>query len=931
MKLKDTSVRVKLNGIIALLLIFGVTAYLLIFNFNAQRANDALKVELSGKNRFYSQRIAVLTGLLQSPNQQIAGKAKEDLVICLEAFHNNLRTLKEGKEVTGSELRFSIEPADKITTGKITALENILKGVDRNIQFILKEKGKPPIKSTEGKTTDSLQQQLILQFLIQAPNQQNVMSSGGINQNTSLKTNNTIAPIKSNDKKNTAFYLRLLSDTIRDNSLSGNNTEEHVSNPELDSVYAETEQLFLSNSLLNAAQGLVDHYSLAALKKQSEFYNFLILLGALNGVILLFAYWAFKRYITDPIHKLRDIARLITDGDFAHKCKVSTKDEIGEIAQSINDLIDNSTKASNFADNIGQGKLDIEFKAKSEKDVLGQSLLVMRDNLISLSHEEAKRNWTTKGLAMFGEILRSNNSDLIELSNSIISNLVKYLNANQGSIFIVNDEKPSDIFIELKASYAWNKKKHLKMRIELGEGLLGQTWQEGETVFLTDIPSDFINITSGLGDASPNCIIIVPLKVNGQIYGVVEIASFHVFEKHQIDFLEKLGESIASTVSTTKINEKTKVLLVQSQQQTEEMRSQEEELRQNMEEMQATQEEMERVLSDSRKQQSEMSARMAQVDLACIVSEADLKGNITFVNDKFCEVSKYTREELIGKPHSIVRHPDMPAEAFKQMWATIGSGKIFRAEVKNKAKDGTPYWVDAIIAPVLGENGKPIKYIGIRYDITENKQMQLQLQEQMQQMQQKEEELRQNIEEMNATQEEMQRVLVDSRSKQSELNTRMAQVDEACLVSETDLKGVITFVNKKFCEVAKYAPEELLGKPHNIVRHPDMPAEAFKQMWATIGSGKIFRAEVKNKAKDGTPYWVDAIIAPVLGENGKPVKYIGIRYDITATKKMQLALEEQMQLMRVKEEELRQHVEEMRAIQEDLEKKNQELQKRNKE
>ncbi|MDH5400481.1 MAG: PAS domain S-box protein, partial [Cyclobacteriaceae bacterium] len=104
---------------------------------------------------------------------------------------------------------------------------------------------------------------------------------------------------------------------------------------------------------------------------------------------------------------------------------------------------------------------------------------------------------------------------------------------------------------------------------------------------------------------------------------------------------------------------------------------------------------------------------------ACLISKTDKQGLITYVNDKFCEVAQYTREELIGKPHNVVRHPDMPKSVFKEVWSTIGKGKTFRGEIKNRCKDGSAYWVDAFICPVLGENGKPESYIGIRYDITE--------------------------------------------------------------------------------------------------------------------------------------------------------------------------------------------------------------------
>lgn len=117
--------------------------------------------------------------------------------------------------------------------------------------------------------------------------------------------------------------------------------------------------------------------------------------------------------------------------------------------------------------------------------------------------------------------------------------------------------------------------------------------------------------------------------------------------------------------------------------------------------------------------QAELKTRMDQINVACVVSESDLKGNILYVNDLLCEVSGYSREECIGQPHNMFRHPDMPKAVFKEMWATIGRGKIFRGVIKNRCKDGSPYWVDALIAPVLGPNGKPVKYIGVRYVITE--------------------------------------------------------------------------------------------------------------------------------------------------------------------------------------------------------------------
>ena len=107
------------------------------------------------------------------------------------------------------------------------------------------------------------------------------------------------------------------------------------------------------------------------------------------------------------------------------------------------------------------------------------------------------------------------------------------------------------------------------------------------------------------------------------------------------------------------------------------------------------------------------------VDQTSIVSKSDINGNITFANDKFCEISGYTLDELIGMPHSTVRDPDVPKSVFKELWKTIEDKKIWNGQIKNKRKDGGSYYVDATVCPILDENGEIIEYIGLRNDITE--------------------------------------------------------------------------------------------------------------------------------------------------------------------------------------------------------------------
>ncbi|MBY0424387.1 MAG: GAF domain-containing protein, partial [Cytophagales bacterium] len=139
--------------------------------------------------------------------------------------------------------------------------------------------------------------------------------------------------------------------------------------------------------------------------------------------------------------------------------------------------------------------------------------------------EDKKREWTNNGLAKFADILRSQNNDIQASYDAIITNLVKYLDANQGGLFVVEGEDNSR-FIELKSYYAYERKKYLEKRIEIGEGLIGQCYLEKDIVYLTKVPENYISITSGMGEATPRAVLLVPLMLNEEVFGVIELASF---------------------------------------------------------------------------------------------------------------------------------------------------------------------------------------------------------------------------------------------------------------------------------------------------------------------------------------------------------------------------------------------------------------------
>lgn len=262
-----------------------------------------------------------------------------------------------------------------------------------------------------------------------------------------------------------------------------------------------------------------------------------------------------------------------------------------DIQKRLNEDDQKLQQMSNFAEKLGQGNyaesLDLE------DDALADALIRMRDKLKEVAEEDRKRNWSTQGQTKIADILRGQ-EDIKEMGDKILSFLLDYVEANQGGIYVMEDEDPNNKKLVLTSYFAFQKKKFIEQEVNIGQGLVGQAAKESKIIYLTEIPNDYIQITSGLGEANPRCIAVVPLIFNERVEGILEIASFTPLEEYKLDFLEEIGESIASSLSALKVNARTKKLLDESQELTTEMRQKEEEMRQNMEELMATQEDAER-------------------------------------------------------------------------------------------------------------------------------------------------------------------------------------------------------------------------------------------------------------------------------------------------------------------------------------------------
>ncbi|RXJ88919.1 regulator [Arcobacter sp. CECT 8983] len=257
------------------------------------------------------------------------------------------------------------------------------------------------------------------------------------------------------------------------------------------------------------------------------------------------------------------------------------------------------------------------------------------------------------------------------------------------------------------------------------------------------------------------------------------------------------------------------------------------------------------------------------VDIDSIVSKTDKDGIITYVNDRFIDISGYSRDELIGQPHNIIRHPDTPEKLFKKMWSTISEKKkVWQGVVQNLSKQGKSYYVRSTIKPILDINGEIIEYIAIRQDITPQERTRKFLQ-------------KQNVKKISN--------LNDALKSQEQYENVINKIN---IVSRFDLSGRITYVNDRFCKLIEYTKDELIGQTFKMIRHEKTNIETSRQMWKTIKNGKTWSGKLMNKSKTGKTFHLDAVISPIFNQNNEIIEFISVCHNITSIMELHKELED---------------------------------------
>lgn len=430
------------------------------------------------------------------------------------------------------------------------------------------------------------------------------------------------------------------------------------------------------------------------------FLKFLIT-GAIVIILSMIVAIVFSRFLTFPLISLKATLQMLSQGALPAKVEKSSNDEIGQMAETTGELVQALKRTAGFAHKIGEGDFDADFKPMSDKDTLGTALLTMRDSIQEAEKKDKERNWIVTGVAEIGEILRTHN-ELEPLGDAVIAYITNKINAIQGAFYVVNDDDRENVFIEMKSSYAYHKKKHLKASYKFAEGLVGQSAIEQDTLLRTEIPGDYVTVTSGLlGDQKPNCILIVPLITNEKVYGVVEFAGFEKFNPGQVKFVQEISLITARTVFNIKVNERTRRLLSESQKMSQELQQQQEVLQQNAEEMEATQEELKRANNQLEEQVEEVNRTQKRMQLLLenaseVITIYEEDGSVRYISPSVEKIIGYSQNELIGHrdiDYVQEQHKDVVEKMFSDLLEN--PEEPVTVQFVYQRKDGDTIWLEA--------------------------------------------------------------------------------------------------------------------------------------------------------------------------------------------------------------------------------------------
>lgn len=295
-------------------------------------------------------------------------------------------------------------------------------------------------------------------------------------------------------------------------------------------------------------------------------------------------------WLKKPLSRVGRLVEQLTRGGMPLIRKSKATDEIGELERSLGLHVSNLKDIAAFSRSMARGNFSLDYEKLSSEDELGDALNMLKESLMdsirdseNRRREEENQTWVAQGLAKFSTLFREAEDNLKDLSTQLMKELVNYTEADAGALFISRDEEgESEAVLEMSGTFAFDREKEISRSFRFGEGLVGRAAVEKELIYLSDLPEDYMKIRSGLGEDMPSSILLVPVLLDQQVMGVMELASLGEMPSHQIEFIRQLADALATTLAKVKANLQTRKLFEQTKKQAEALASQEKVYRENM-------------------------------------------------------------------------------------------------------------------------------------------------------------------------------------------------------------------------------------------------------------------------------------------------------------------------------------------------------------
>ena len=543
---------------------------------------------------------------------------------------------------------------------------------------------------------------------------------------------------------------------------------------------------------------------ISAMRKTLIIIAFVVFWMLATATVLMSNWFSAKLF-----NKVRYFIYQVAAGKVAkkHSSRLVSKfepQELVDMEHVINEIIDNQHNRIDCLEKLIDKGFDTDFKIERGRDFEGDLILDLKEKLSVKETNDKNRkeeieqsDWVNKGITKFIEILRFHGQERKVLAYNIISNLVKYVGAIQGAIYFTNEEDPDNIKLELSACYAYEKQKLIEQTFSVDDGLLGRAYHESRVINLTDLPPGYIKIVSGLGDAQPNNLIIVPLIFNQKNSGMLELASFKIFKDYQVTFLTRIAESIASAISGLKISERTETLLQRSQEQSKLMKIQEVEMRRNLQEMRRLKEEAET-------KDSEMRGLVRAVDSTSLVTQYAKDGTILHVNARMLDLLQATEDDLVGRNHADISSFKPNDKNYRKFWEDLRHGQT-RSLVESINTKAKTIWISETFSPITDDKGNVLKIINIGMDISDTKVMERQLRLQ-------EREINRQMDKQNEKEKELAEKQKYIEGREMEMKTLGKAMDSFIIRMELSRRGVILSSAPFFYSLMNLQDSDVINK-----------------------------------------------------------------------------------------------------------------------